>query len=109
DFLDSQARPVVGNEISHWFRPDGGDRIGHQRDIWVVLGEEAGAGSGLVEQKHLVVARNRHRRRGQYRTGIGNQEVDLVLGDKLVIERRSGRGIALIIVSDELDRELLAE
>ena len=109
DLLDAERRSVMGDEVRDRLRPDGRDRIGHQRDIGIVLGEEAGAGAGLVEQEHLVVARDRHGRRGQHRAGIGDQQIDLVLGDELIVERRGGRGVALVVIGDELDRNLLVE
>ena len=99
----------MADEIGDRLRPDRRDRIGHQRDVGIVLGEEARAGAGLVEQEHLVVARDRHGRRRQHRAGIGDQQVDLVLGDELVVERRGGRGVALVVIGDELDRDLLVE
>ena len=105
DLLDAEARPIMRDEVGDRLRPDGRDRIGHQRDVGIVLGEEAGAGAGLVEQEHLVVARDRDRRRRQHRAGIGDQEVDLVLRDELVVERGGGRGVALVVIGDELDRE----
>ena len=109
DLLDAEARAVMRDEVGDRLRPDRRDRIGHQRDIGIVLGEEAGAGAGLVEQEHLVVARDRHRRRGQHRTGIGDQQIDLVLGDQLIVERGGGRGVALVVIGDKLDGNLLVE
>ena len=106
---DPKAHTILGEEIGDRLRPDGRDRVGHQRDIGIIPGKEAGPGSGLVEQEHLVIARDRHRRRGQYRAGIGYQEIDLVLRDKLIVQRRCGRGVALIVVGDKLDRDLLVE
>jgi hypothetical protein len=37
--------------------------------------EEIGAGTGLIDQQHLVVAGDRYRDRGQDRSGIGDQVV----------------------------------
>ena len=56
-----------------------------------------------------MVARDRNGRRGEHRAGIGDQKVNLVLGDELVIERRGGRRVALVVIGDELDRKLLVE
>ena len=56
-----------------------------------------------------MVARDRHGRRGQHRTGIGDQQIDLILGDQLIIQRGRGRGVALVVIGDELDRDLLVE
>ena len=109
DLLDAEAGAVMRNEVRHRLWPHGRNRIGHQRDVGIVLGEEAGAGAGLVEQEHLAVARDRHRRRRQHRTGIGDQKVHLVLRDELIIEGGSRRGIALVVIGDELDRDFLVE
>ena len=109
DLLDAERGPVMGDEIGDRLGPNGRDRVSHQRDVGIVLGEEARAGAGLVEQEHLVVARDRNRGRRQHRAGIGDQEVDLVLGDELVIERGRGRGVALVVIGDELDRDFLVE
>ena len=87
DFLDPETRTVMRNEIRNRLRPDRRNRVRHQRDVGIVLGKKAGAGSGLVEQKNLAVARDRHRGRGQHRTGIRDQEIDLVLCDQLIVER----------------------
>ncbi len=99
----------MGDEIGDGLGPDGRDRVGHQRDVGIVLGKEAGAGSGLVEQEHLAVARDRHRGRRQHRAGVRDQEIDLVLRDQLVVERGCGRGVALIVVGDKLDGNFLVE
>src|SRR6202165_4679311 len=109
DLLDTKARPIAGDEVRNRLRPDGRDRVRHQRDIGIVLGEKAGAGSGLVEQEHLVIARDRHRGRGQHRAGVRDQEIDLILRNELVVERGSSRGVALIVVGDKLDRDFLVK
>jgi len=79
--------------------------VGHHMSV----GADEKTGAGLVEQEHLVVARDSHRRRRQHRAGISDEKVDLVLGNELVVERRRGRGVALIVIGDELDRDLLVE
>ncbi len=109
DLLDAKARPIVGDEVRNRLRPNGRDRIRHQRDIGIVLGEKAGTGSGLVEQEHLVVARDRDCGRGQHRTGVRDQQIDFVLRDELIVERGSGSGVALIVVGDKLNRDFLVE
>ena len=68
---------------------------------------EGGARAGLIEQEHLSVARDRHRHRGEHRAGIGDEKIDLVLRDQLIVERRGRRRVALVVVGDELDRQLL--
>ena len=40
---------------------------------------------------------------------VSGQQVDLILGDKLVIQRRRGCRAALIVIADELDRDFLVE
>jgi hypothetical protein len=40
-------------------------------------------------------------------TGIRDQDIDLVLRDQLIVERRGGRGVALVVIGDELDRDFL--
>ena len=90
-------------------RPDGRNRVGHQRDIGVVVGEERGAGAGHVEQELLVLLGDRHADGGQHRTGIGDQQIDVVLGDELVVQRGGGGGAALVVIGDQLDGDLLAE
>ena len=72
-----------------------------QRDPRIVLGEEGSARARLVDQEHLVVAGDRHGDGRQHRTRIGDEYVDLVLRDELVVERRGGRRIALVVVGDE--------
>jgi hypothetical protein len=71
--------------------------------------EKGGAGAGLVDQEHFVVAGDRHRDRGEHRSGIRDQDVDLVLGNELIVERGRGRGVALIVIGDELERNFLVE
>ncbi len=107
DAFDAELDAIGGEEVGDVFRPDGGHRVGHQHDVGIVLAKERRAGAGLVDQQHLVLARDRHRHRGQRRTRVGHQDVDLVLGDELVVERRRGRGVALVVVGDEFDRDLL--
>jgi hypothetical protein len=109
DALDAKRGAVLGQKVRDRLRPNGRDRVRHQRDVRIVLGEEAAAGAGLVEQEHLVVAGDGHRRRGQHRAGIGHEQIDLVLGDELIVERRGGRGVALVVIGDQLDRDFLVE
>ena len=105
--LDPFLRRHLVQVIGDVFRPDGGNRVRHQRDVGIVLGEERAAGARHVEQEHLVFLRDRHRDRGQHRAGIRDQQVHVVLGDELVVQRGGRRGAALVVVGDQLDRDLL--
>ncbi len=86
-------------------RPDRRHRVGHQRDIGIVIGEERGAGAGDVEQELLVLLGDRHADRCQDRAGIGDQQIDVILRDQLVVQRRGGGGAALVVIGDQLDRD----
>ena len=99
--------PSVVRKSAMYFGQIERHRVGHQHDIRIVLGEKRCAGAGLVDQQHLVLARDRHCHRGQRRTRVRHQDVDLVLRDELVVERRRGRCVALVVVGDEFDRNLL--
>ncbi len=56
-----------------------------------------------------MVVRDGDGRRGQHRARVGDQDVDLVLGDELVVERRGSRRVALVVVGHQLDRDFLVE
>src|SRR3979490_3592598 len=53
DFLAPEARAIVRNKVRNGLRPDGGDRVGPQREESSYYGNKASAGSGLVEQETL--------------------------------------------------------
>ena len=108
DALDAGLDAVIVQEVGDVFRPDRRNRIGDQRDIGIV-DEEAGAGSGGIEQEHLVFLGDRHCDGGEHRAAVGDQHVHFVLRDKLVVQRRRSGGAALIVVADELERDLLVE
>ena len=109
DALDAESGSVVNEEIRQRFGPDAGDRIGHQRNVGVVGRKERRAGTGLIKQEHLVIAGDRHRHRGEHRSRIGSENVDLVLGDELIVERGRGGGAALIVIGNELEGNLFVE
>ena len=79
----------------------GAERPG--RELHVVLGERRNA-EGVVHQ-HLVVAlRHAHRRQDGAGRIRPHQQVDLVGGDELLVQRAREVGLGLVVLQHPLDR-----
>ncbi len=108
DRLDAELRHFL-DEVGDGLRVAVSRRERQQHDVRVVGAEEVRARSGDVPQKHLVGAGDRYRSRGHDRGRIGQQDVDLVLGDELVGEVAGERRGTLVVVRDQPDRDALVE
>ena len=74
-----------------------------RRKVHVVLGEARDA--ERVVDEHLVVAlRDAHRRQDRAGRVRPHQQVDLVDGDELLVERAREVGLRLVVLDDPLDR-----
>jgi hypothetical protein len=78
-----------------------------RREVRVVLGEARNA-ERVVDQDLVVALRHAHR--GQDRAGgiRTHQQVDLVDGDELLVERSREVGLRLVVLDDPLDRAVPA-
>ncbi len=76
------------------------ERPGREREL--VLGER-GHAEGVVHQDLVVALRHAHRREDRA-GGVGaHQQVDLVGGDELLVERARQVGLGLVVLDDPLD------